>query len=80
MNAPVKTVEVVATDRGQTVVLPDEFRFQTDRVSVRRAGDAVILEPVRPAQWPPGFFLAIGIIDPAFARPDQGNLPPAPAF
>ncbi|MBC7102483.1 MAG: AbrB/MazE/SpoVT family DNA-binding domain-containing protein [Parvibaculum sp.] len=32
--------------RSQAVRLPKEFRFDTDRVRIRRHGQAVILEPV----------------------------------
>ena len=32
--------------RSQAVRLPKEFRFATDRVRIRRHGQAVILEPV----------------------------------
>jgi virulence-associated protein VagC len=65
------TVEIIDTDQGQTVRLPDEFRFETATVSIRREGDAVILEPIRPTHWPDGFFEAIRIA--AFARPPQKN-------
>jgi len=75
-----KTVEIFNTSSGQAVPLPDEFRFETPTVSIRRDGDAVILEPVKPSQWPAGFFDAIRIDDPAFARPDQGPTPPAPSL
>jgi virulence-associated protein VagC len=73
-----KTVEVVQTRDGQAVPLPEEFRLKTPTVSIRRDGDAVILEPVKSAQWPANFFESIRIDDPAFARPDQGTTPPAP--
>ncbi len=63
--------EVVETNAGQAVQLPDEFRFTTETASIRRDGEAVILEPVKPSQWPPGFFDNIRIDDPAFRRPDQ---------
>ncbi len=33
-------------------------------------------EPVRPKAWPEGFFDSIHISDPAFERPEQGQLPP----
>jgi virulence-associated protein VagC len=55
------------------VPLPEEFRFETPTVSIRRQGDAVILEPVKPGQWPEHFFEALRIDDPAFERPDQGE-------
>ncbi|TMI78710.1 MAG: AbrB/MazE/SpoVT family DNA-binding domain-containing protein [Bacillati bacterium ANGP1] len=32
--------------RSQAVRLPQEFRFQGDRVRVRRAGKGVLLEPI----------------------------------
>jgi virulence-associated protein VagC len=73
-----KTVEIMETDKGQAVPLPAEFRFATRTVSIRRDGEAVILEPVMPTRWPEGFFDAIRIDDPAFVRPDQGPTPPAP--
>lgn len=69
-------IEILQTREGQVVTLPEEFRFATARVSIRRDGDAVILAPVKAAHWPPGFFEAIRIDDPAFARPEQGVMPP----
>jgi antitoxin VapB len=71
-----KTAELVDTDKGQFVQLPDEFRLPGPRVSIRRDGSAVVLEPLKTLDWPPGFFDAIRIDDPAFQRPDQGELPP----
>jgi virulence-associated protein VagC len=73
-----KTVEIVKTKNGQAVPLPEEFRFETPTVSIRRQGDAVILEPIKPAQWPQHFFDDIHIDDPAFGRPNQGSTPPVP--
>jgi antitoxin VapB len=72
-----KTTEVVSIDGLQAVKLPEEFRFDARIVSIRKDGKAVILEPVKPAAWPAGFFEAIRIDDPAFARPAQGETPPA---
>lgn len=45
--------------RSQAVRLPKEFRFEGDEVSVRREGDAVILEPIKKREWPEGFFDSI---------------------
>jgi virulence-associated protein VagC len=73
-----KTVEVMETDTGQALPLPEEFRFATRTVSIRRDGEAVVLEPVKPSCWPEGLFDAIRIDDPALVRPDQGPTPPAP--
>lgn len=75
-----QTAEVFDMHGAQVVKLPDEFRFDGPSVSIRRAGDAVILEPMKPAAWPSGFFDEIRIDDPAFARPDQGETPPVPAW
>ena len=75
-----QTAEVVETKEGQAVRLPDAFRFSTDVVSIRKDGEAVILEPVKSARWPKDFFQRIRIDDPAFVRPDQGPLPPAPSL
>jgi antitoxin VapB len=75
-----KTTEVIFTGGFQAVKLPDEFRFESDTVSIRREGDAVVLEPIRPERWPEGFFEAIRVDDPAFSRPPQGEMPPAPSL
>jgi len=74
------TAEIVDIGGNQMVKLPAEFRFQTERVSIRRDGEAVVLEPVKPGIWPAGFFDAIHIDDPKFVRPEQGQVPPAPAL
>ena len=75
-----KIAAVIETKEGQAVRLPDEFRFRTDRVTIRRQGEAVILEPVKQSTWPDGFFDSIAIEDAAFVRPDQGPMPPAPSL
>ncbi len=75
-----KTAEVFHIAGTQAVKLPAGFRFEGETVSIRREGEAVILEPVKPATWPPGFFDSIRIDDPAFARPEQGQVPRAPSL
>lgn len=75
-----KTVEVIDLHGEQAVKLPGEFRFEATSVTIRKAGDAVILEPIKATQWPPGFFEDITISDPAWDRPAQGSTPPAPTF
>ena len=75
-----KTTEVISIDGRQAVRLPDEFRFTNATVSIRKEGEAVILEPVKSSTWPAGFFEDIRVDDPAFARPPQGEPPPAPAI
>lgn len=72
------TTEIIRSAGEQAVRLPDGFRFDGDTVSIRREGDAVIIEPVKATAWPAGFFDAIRIDDPAFVRPDQGQTPQVP--
>src|SRR3974377_655938 len=74
------TIEISIANGVQSLNLPPEFHINGDRAAIRREGDAVILEPVKANKWPNGFFDAIYIDDPAFARPDQGQMPPAPTF
>ncbi len=73
-----KVAEIVRAGGAQLVKLPEEFHLEGDTVSIRRQGEAIVLEPVRPVAWPSGFFDRIRIDDPAFARPPQGQVPPAP--
>lgn len=75
-----KTAEVVDIGGMQVVRLPEEFQFDSRVVSIRREGEALILEPLRATAWPNGFFEAIRIEDPRFARPDQGPMPPVPSL
>lgn len=75
-----KIAEIIHTNGTQAVKLPEDFHFEGDKVSIRREGDAVILEPIKPASWPAGFFDRIRIDDPAFGRPEQGQVPPAPSL
>ena len=75
-----KTADVIDVHGAQAVKLPDEFRFSGRSVSIRKSGEAVILEPLKEASWPPNFFQEINIEDQAFARPDQGLTPPAPTM
>jgi antitoxin VapB len=73
-----KTTKVLRADGAQLVKLPEEFHVEADTVAIRRQGEAIVLEPVKAATWPPDFFDRIHIDDPAFARPPQGQVPPAP--
>ena len=72
-----KTMEIVETENGQAVPLPEGFRFSTRTVSIRRDGEAVILTPVKSSPWPERFFDSIRIDDLALTRPGQGPIPPA---
>jgi virulence-associated protein VagC len=73
-----KLAEILRKDGCQLVKLPDEFQLEGNTVSIRRQGESLILEPIKPLQWPAGFFDRIRIADPGFARPRQGELPPIP--
>jgi antitoxin VapB len=75
-----KTVEIVETAEGQTVLLPKEFHINAPAVWIRRDGNLLILEPVKPATLPEGFWDEVHIDDPKFERPDQGTMPPAPVL
>ena len=75
-----KTTEVFSIDGRQAVRLPDEFRFSEATVSVRKEGEAVILEPVKSNTWPADSLEAIRIDDPALARPPQDKVPAAPVI
>ncbi len=50
------TAEIVDIGGIQAVKLPEGFRFDSGAVSIRREGDAAILEPVKRTMWPEGFF------------------------
>lgn len=39
------TAKVFESGRGQAVLLPERFRFNTDEVVIRQLGNAVILAP-----------------------------------
>ena len=75
-----KMVQVMNSQNCQAIELLPEFRFTVDRLSIRREGDAIILEPLRDADWPEGFFEDIRVDDPAFERTEQGSTPAAPAL
>jgi virulence-associated protein VagC len=70
-----ETATVTVEGDRQTVRLPKSVHLPST-VFVRQAGDAVVLEPAKPKTWPDGFFESIHVTDPAFERPEQGQLPP----
>jgi virulence-associated protein VagC len=72
--------EIVRENGAQLVKLPREFHLEGNTVSIRRQGEALILEPAKPSTWPEGFFERIGIDDPSFTRQPQGETPPAPTL
>ena len=71
-----ETATVIHEGECQTVRLPKGFHLSSPTVGVRHEGEAIVLEPLKPKTWPEGFFDSIHITDPAFSRPDQGQLPP----
>ena len=71
-----ETATVTTEGETQTIRLPKGYRLPTPTVQVRQQGDTIVLEPVKQQAWPAGFFQEIHITDPAFARPEQGKLPP----
>ena len=69
------TAKVFANGRSQAVRLPKAFRFSAKEVSVRREGEAVVLEPIKGRTWPRDLWRKIRIDDRAFVRPPQGKAP-----
>jgi antitoxin VapB len=74
------TAQIIELEGEQAVKLPREFRLTGETVSIRKEGQAIILEPLKPENWPEGFFEEIHIDDPAFSRPAQGRMPAAPSL
>ena len=72
------TTQVFQNGDSQMVRLPLGFEFAASEVAIRREGEAVILEPLKPNAWPEGFFEKVRIDDAAFRRPNQPAMPPAP--
>jgi virulence-associated protein VagC len=71
-----ETATVTVEGDRQTVRLPRSVHLPST-VFVRQDGESVVLEPAKPKTWPEGFFDSIHVTDPAFERPEQGQLPPA---
>ena len=74
------TTSLFEIGRCQAVRLPQELRLPGKKVSIRRLGDGVYIEPITATEWPEGYFESIGVGDLAFARPDQEETPPSPAI
>ena len=73
--ASMETAIVILDGDCQTVRLPKSVHLPTN-VTVRQDGESVVLEPAKPTTWAKGFFESIHVTDPAFERPEQGQLPP----
>ncbi|MBS0658038.1 MAG: AbrB/MazE/SpoVT family DNA-binding domain-containing protein [Verrucomicrobia bacterium] len=72
------TTSLFMHGRSQAVRIPSELRLPGKRVSVRRFGAGILIEPIDETEWPKNYFEDIRIHDPEFRRPDQGELPEAP--
>ena len=68
---PTARAKVFWTGRSQAVRLPKEFRFSGDEVTVRREGNAIVLEPVD--EWPEGWVESFTSLGVKFERPPQGE-------
>ena len=69
-DAEVARAKLFWNGRSQAVRLPRAFRFEGDEVSVRREGDAVILEPVRKRDWPAEYWDRLRELTRDFDFPD----------
>ena len=54
---------------SQAVRLPKAFRFFTSEVTIRKIGNAVILEPLEKRSWPEGYAASFADMPEAFERP-----------
>lgn len=53
---PPTTAKLFKHGRSQAVRLPKEFRFEGTEVRIRREGESVVLEPVKPKFDPEAFW------------------------
>ncbi len=51
--------KIFTNGRSQAVRLPREFRFNGKEVTIRKEGEAVVLEPVAKRKWPAGYWQRI---------------------
>ena len=58
-NPPKQKATLFLNGRSQAVRLPKSLRFDGDEVYVWKEGERVILEPVRKAVWPEGYWEAL---------------------
>ena len=74
------TSTIFQNGRCQAVRLPKALRLPGKRVSIRKLGNGVYIEPITETLWPEDYFIAIQIDDDAFVRPAQGATPPSPTL
>ncbi len=65
--------KVFKSGNSLAVRIPRELGPKEGEVTIERVGERWIVEPIKPARWPDGFFRRIRIDDPAFIRPPQGE-------
>jgi len=58
-TTPSARAKIFANGRSQAVRLPREYRFDGKEVTIRREGQAVVLEPVAKRKWPAGYWQRI---------------------
>ncbi len=63
------TAKIFKNGRSQAVRLPKPFRFEGERVRIRKEGKKVILEPIERTEWPDGFWQKF-TSDPDFETPE----------
>lgn len=76
-KARTTTARLFRNGRSQAVRLPREFRFDGDRVRVRRVGDGVIVEPMFTDLL--AWFAELDRLGTEPFMPEGRNQPPAPA-
>jgi virulence-associated protein VagC len=72
-GSPERRAKLFQNGRSQAVRLPKAFRFPGSEVSIRREGDAVVLEPMRKRDWPKGYWARVVRLRQAL---DLGYIPP----
>lgn len=75
--AEAQVARVFWSGRSQAVRLPKEFRFDVERVSIRREGNCIILEPLSIARDAQGWPLALWELAGAVPDFDVGDRMPA---
>jgi antitoxin VapB len=55
---------------SQAVRLPKAFRLEVDEVTIRKAGTALIIEPVAKRAWPEGYAASFSDLPEDFERPE----------
>ena len=78
-GAGARQAKLFRNGRSQAVRLPKEFRFEGSAVRIRRAGRAVILEPLGEGAWPAGFWENMPRLDKDWRRPPDPVPPPIDA-